>query len=166
MPWTTATTRATGFPVTAAVWNAEVVDNMNFLREVAYTQFTSTVAITATTEGTANQIVTSGAITYEAVPHLIEFFSPVTTPVDAILLRFVLEDSTTVVGHLGRVDIDVAAASPNLPIYLVHRLTPTAATHTYNVRAYTTSGTANVQAGAGGAGALLPGFIRITRIPT
>ena len=31
MPWTTATTRSSGFAVTAAVWNAEHVDNMRLV---------------------------------------------------------------------------------------------------------------------------------------
>jgi len=166
MPWTTATTRATNYNVTAAVWNAEHVDNMNFLKEVNYTEYTATVSVTATTEGTANQIVSSGAITYEAVPHMIEFFSPRVTPVaSGVVLRFVLEDSTTVIGHIGRVELNATGTSA-VPVFLARRLTPTAASHTYNVRAYTASGTASVEAGAGGAGILLPGFIRIFRVPT
>jgi hypothetical protein len=44
------------------------------------------------------------------------------------------------------------------------RLTPSAATHTYSIRAYTNTGTADMQAGAGGSGAKAPMFIRITRV--
>ena len=76
MAWTSTTTRASGFLVTAAVWNSEHVDNMTFLEEVGYAQITSDVTVTATTEATANSVVSLGAITYEAVPHMIEFSAP------------------------------------------------------------------------------------------
>ena len=33
MAWTSTTTRATGYKVTAAVWNAEIVNNMTCLEE-------------------------------------------------------------------------------------------------------------------------------------
>jgi hypothetical protein len=163
MPWTGTTTRSTGFLVTAAVWNSELVDNMTFLEEVNYTEFTSNVSITATTEGTANQVVTSGAISYENVPHLIEFWCPAVTA-GVAALRLGVFDGTTQVGLFTN-----SAANETSRAYKgEHRLIPTAASHTYNVRGYNASAaTGTVAAGAGGTGVtLLPGFIRVTRIPT
>lgn len=165
MPWTTAVTRATGFGVTASVWNTEHVDNMNYLKEVAYTQFTSPPNITATTEATANSIVSAGAITFENVPHLIEFKAPWIQPGavggDGIIM--VLYDGTSI----GRLDLfEADSALRQVPYYTCHRLTPTAASHTYSVRAFVPSGTGTVGAGTGGSGNYMPGFIRITRVPT
>lgn len=167
MPWTTATTRASGYVVTAAVWNAEHVDNMNYLKEVGYTAYTADVSVTATTVGTANQIVSSGAITYEAVPHYIEFFSPYVN-FAAVSTFFILRDSTTVIGTIGRSDSSVGT---DYPVFLVARVTPTAASHTYNIAAWQSSaGTTTVNAGTGGAAGDtttdLAGFIRIRRVPT
>lgn len=166
MAWTTAVTRATSYGVTAAVWNSEHVDNMNFLKEVAYSEFTSDYSTTATSEATATQIVTAGALTYEAVPHEIEFFAPAGQgPANDVLFRFALFDGTTIVGNLGTVE--GSSTSMRVPIgKLSTRLTPTAASHTYNVKGWVGSGTGTLFAGNGGTDNELPGFMRITRIPT
>lgn len=165
MPWTTATTRATNFAVTAAVWNAEHVDNMNFLKEVNYTAYAGDVSITATTVGTANQVVSSGPITYEAVPHMLEFFCPLyVSPAQAT--NIIVRDSTTVIGTLARIQVSL-----NHPLYLAYRFTPTAASHTYNIAAWLGgAGTGTMNAGTGGAAGDsstdLAGFIRVFRVPT
>src|SRR5688572_33498207 len=39
MPWNTTTVRSSGFVVTAAVWNDELVENMKHLEEVAFATF-------------------------------------------------------------------------------------------------------------------------------
>jgi hypothetical protein len=166
MAWTTATTRATDFFMTAAIWNAEHVDNMNYLKEVNYTAFTGDVPISGTTVGTANQIVSSGAITYEAVPHLIECFLPRLTSA-ASVINFIVRDGSTVLGTLSQQNASVNAFGTTL----AYRVTPTAASHTYNVAAWIASaGTWTVEAGTGGtagdATTIVPGFIRIFRVPT
>ena len=166
MPWTTTTTRSSGFTVTAAVWNSELVDNMTFLKEVNYTAYMGDVTINTTTVGTAVQIVSAGAITYENVPHLIEFYCPAYNG-PAQETRFIIRDGTTVIGTLAR----VAASAPTVPIMLGYRVTPTAASHTYNIAAWlggAGSGTVNAGTGgtAGDATTDLAGFIRITRVPT
>ena len=166
MPWTHPTTRVTGFLVTAAVWNPELVDNLNFLNEVAYAQQTSDQTATGTTVGAANQIVTATAVTYEAVPHLIEFFCP-RVEAAASVLNPILRDGTTVLGSLST----VPGSGIITPFYAMVRVTPTAASHTYNVAAWNNAaGTATFRAGAGGAAGdsstRFPLFIRITRIPT
>jgi hypothetical protein len=165
MPWTTPTTRASGYKVTAANWN-ELVNDLAFLAEVAYVEFTADVSITATTVGTANQIVSAGAVTLEAVPHMIEFFCARYIP-PAVATHVILRDGTTVLGTL----TDVLASSDHGEKHLARRLTPTAASHTYNVAAWNgAAGTGTMKAGTGGAAGdgttYLPGFIRVTRLPT
>ena len=165
MPWTDPSTHATNYKVTAADWNA-LVNNMLFLAEVAYNEFTSDVSVTATTVGAANQIVSAGAVTYEAVPHMIEFFAPRWTA-PAQLCNLILCDGSTVLGTLTQF-----IASQNHPDpYVSRRLTPTAASHTYNVKAWLGgSGTGTMKAGTGGTAgdgtSFLPGYIRVTRVPT
>lgn len=166
MPWTATVTRATGFPVTAAVWNSEHVDNLNFLREVNYTAFTADVSITATTVGTANQVVSSGAITYEAVPHLIEFYSPQIVSA-AVAMRLILRDGTTVLGTLTQFNASIIP----MGFMASTRITPTAASHTYNIAGWNAAaGTWTVKGGTGGAAGdattYLNGYLRIRRVPT
>jgi hypothetical protein len=164
MPWVNPSTRATDYKVTAANWN-QIVNDLLYLVQVAYVEFTADVSITATTVGTANQIVSAGAVTYEAVPHKIEFFSPRWTA-GAAACNLILRDGTTVLGTLTQF-----VASQNHPDpYEQTTITPTAASHTYNVAAWNASATTStMRAGAGGtagdATTFLPGFLRITRIP-
>lgn len=156
---------ATSELVTAAYLN-QLGNSLRFLKRVAYTEFTSDVSVTATTVGTANQIVSSGAITYEAVPHLIEMqFPQYTAP--AQTTRFILRDGTTVLGTVGLGPTSTNLSSP----YFIRCLTPTAASHTYNFAAWLSgAGTGTVEAGTGGtagdATTFMPGFIAIYRIPT
>jgi hypothetical protein len=69
-------------------------------------------------------------------------------------------DATT---DLGRLTSFVGAVSSSGTVHLVRRLTPTAASHTYKIRGWSSSGTAVVHAGAGGAGTVMPGFIRVVQ---
>lgn len=165
MPWTNPATRSTGYLVTSTNWN-ELVNNSLFLAEVNYTSFTADVSITATTAATANQIVSSGAITYEAVPHMIYFWAArYTAPAQAT--TFLIRDGTTILGTLTQ----TVASQNQMPFPLEYRVTPTAASHTYNVAAYNAAAsTGTVKAGSGGAAGdattFVPGFIRIVRVPT
>jgi hypothetical protein len=102
--------------------------------ELDYVEITSPVSITATTEATANTVVTSSSVSYDG--------------------------STTVMIEFRTVANTSFVSSQ----YLARRLTPSNASHTYSVRATTTSGTSTVDAGAGGNGATAPAFIRITTV--
>jgi len=166
MAWhSSLSTRATTYDVLASDWNA-LIDNSNFLAEVNYTEFTTDVSVTATTVGTANQIVSAGAITYQNAPHLIEFYCPQATQA-AVQNFLLLRDGTTVLGTISR----FAASASAAPVYVQRRLTPSAGSHTYNIASWNAAaGTWTYQAGTGGTAGDsttdLPGFIRVTRIPT
>ncbi len=165
MPWSSPSTRSTGYLVTATNWN-EYANNFLFLKEVAYTEFTSDVSVTATTAAGANQIVAAGSITYEAVPHLIQFWTArYSGPAQQTWL--LLLDGSTILGTLA----NVQASDVEPGFSLERRLTPTAASHNYKIAAYLAgAGTGTFKAGSGGTAGdgttYLPGFIRITRIPT
>jgi len=159
------TERSAGFSVTAAEWN-KVIQNMNFLAEVGQTSRSTDVSITATTVGTANQILTLGAITYLNVPHVIELFCPAYNG-PAQETRFILLDGTTVIGTIGR----VGASAITAPLFLPYRFTPSAASHTYNIAAWLGgAGTGTVNSGSGGtagdATTDLNTWMRIYRVPT
>lgn len=140
-------------------------NSLRYLKRVAYVEFTADVSITATTVGTANQIVSAGALTFENVPHLIEFHCPYyAAPAQQTLV--ILRDSTTVLGTLTRPGSSQSGII-NTPRYL----TPTAASHTYNVAAWLGgAGTGTMNAGTGGTAGDgttdMPGYIAVYRIPT
>jgi hypothetical protein len=134
--------------------------------ELDYAEFTSNVSPSATTEGTANTIVTGNAVTYDgSTVVLIEFFTVQARPdVGAAGRRLTLclyEDGSSI-GQMG-IAISAAAAGDNKPVKLARRMTPSAGSHTYSIRGFVDAGTALVAAGTGSSGNALPGFIRITR---
>ena len=135
----------------------KIRDNMRELwHEVGYTEFTANVTITSPThtELAPVDIVSSGAITYTAVPTIIEIYAPSYDSGGTGALN--LWDATTDLGRLND-NIDVIMA----PYFAVRRLTPTAASHTYKVRGWAQGGSGSVVAGAGGAGVEMPGYIRV-----
>lgn len=125
--------------------------------EFAYAEFTANVNVTATTEATANTVVTAGAVTFDgATPVVIEFVSIDAGRGTSNLDLWLFDGSTS----LGLWDFTQAAHGF---VSLRRRLTPSAAAHTYSVRASVDAGTGVVSAGAGGAGVSLPGYVRITK---
>ena len=162
MPWTSTTTRATGYKVTAAVWNAEHVDNMTFLERVDFAQITSNVSITATTEGTAQTIITLGAQTLEAVPHRLEFFAA-RMLAGVAAMRITVFDGSTSQGLLLSMDANALAYGTN-----TYKWTPTAASHTMSIRAWNgAAATGTISAGTGGTGVtFLPATLALYREPT
>ena len=136
---------STGETVTASQLNA-FGNSLRYLEEVDYNEQATDVAVTATTAATANTVVSGNTRTYEAVPHWIEMYAPRVDQA-ASTCFLLLCDGSTVIGTLTR----FAASQNQMPILVKRRITPTAASHTYNVRAYVGSGTWTFQAGSGGA---------------
>lgn len=137
--------------------------------EYAYNEFTSNVSITATSEATANTIVTATAVAFDgSTTVVIEFFCPVVvTPSSAgSAMRVALYDGSSSIGIWDvRVrTTDATADSGDSSTYLQRRLTPSAATKTYSARAYVSTGTGVFGAGAGGLATQVPGFIRIRKV--
>ncbi len=130
--------------------------------EYSHVAFTGNVSVTATSEATANTIVTAGAVAFDgAIVALIEFWCSLARSANSTSMQYFLYDGSSSIGILGQTDTD--AAGNGHPVKLERRLTPSNASHTYSIRAKVVSGTGTVFAGAGGTAALVPGFIRITR---
>ena len=132
--------------------------------ELAYNQFTE-VTITATSEATADIVVTASSVTFDGAPVVIEFFSPsITTPV-AQALAVVLWDDTAGVslGQFG-VLVPSAGVAEQIPALLARRLTPAAGDGVYSIRAFVSGLSGSVGGGAGGAGNNVPGYIRVTKV--
>jgi hypothetical protein len=125
-----------------------------------YKEFTSPVSVTATTEGTANTVITADSVAFDGAAVWIEFSSPAVQPAGGFTTSIVLRDDTagTVLGRIAAVSGPAA-----VPAVIRRRLTPAAGARIYSVRAYTVGGTAIVGGGVGGSGADMPGYISITK---
>jgi hypothetical protein len=135
--------------------------------EMDYVQFTGTVSPTATTEASANTIVTATAITFDGTTTvMIEYFAPDNqAPGNAAgsWMQAILFDGSSAIGVMAFVMNEVNGQTLRVPIHAVRRLTPSNASHTYSIRGLVSGGTGVVSVGAAGAGTRVPGYIRITR---
>lgn len=133
--------------------------------EFSYVEYTSSVSVTHTTEGTSDTVVASAAVTYDgSTAVIIEFFSPgiaIQATAAAYVAVLLYEDSTCL-GWLAFPRTPAAAAN-GFPTLARRKLTPSNASHTYTIKAMTSSGTSTVNAGAGGSGNFTPGYIRIIK---
>jgi hypothetical protein len=160
----TNTTQLATTAFVLAQLSTTVLANMPPGRTLSHVSFTDLVTVSATAEGAANTVVTANALTFDgATPVWIEFFAPSVDPgatlSSAIIL--VLYDGASSVGIFGVVQND-AANTLRAPVLLRRRLIPSAASHTYSIRAYRSASDGTITAGAGtGAGVALPGYISI-----
>jgi hypothetical protein len=140
---------------------AEAVDALT--HDLAYAEFTIDTVITATVEASANTVVSIPATVFTATPITVEFFSAQVAPDSAAAGRYVLiflfQDGASI-GRLASVGTP-SAGFMTTPVYLSRKLTPTAGSHTYSVRAIVNAGTGHIYGGLGGAGNIAPGFIRV-----
>ncbi len=136
--------------------------------EFDYAERTSgALSVTNVTEGAADTFVSGNAVTYDgSTIVMIECFCPAARPDITAAgrnIKFVLYDGGSSIGILGT-NAAAAAASDPKPVLLRRRLTPSNAAHTYHFKAFVSAGTGNMDAGAGGSGNNMPGYIRITRV--
>jgi hypothetical protein len=122
------------------------------------------VTVSATVEATPDDVVSAGAIVFDGLTRvLIEFFCG-RVDVGATAGSFVLcnlWDDTT---DLGRLCV-MALANVIAPVKGERYLIPTAASHTYKIRAWRVNSNGTIQASTGGVGTQMPAFIRISEAP-
>lgn len=135
--------------------------------EFSYVEFTSDKTSTHTTEATSDTVVASASVAYDGSTIVnVEFYCPILFPptVDGGKAIVLLYEDSTVLGQIAVARTSSAATAIGWPCHVSRRLTPSNASHTYTIKLMTTAGTANASAGAGGTGAEMPGFIRITKV--
>lgn len=124
-------------------------------------RITSPVPITATTEGTADNVINGGGfVAVGGVPVVVSFSCPGVTPgANSILTLVFLRDSTVLGQAFATSAIGVGSGAFSVSVFD----TPSAANHVYAVKAFLSTGTdqATILAGAGGAGNLLPGLLTV-----
>jgi hypothetical protein len=136
--------------------------------EYAYTEFTSSITVSATTEATAQTLVTLPAVTFSgSTACIVEFHAGdvvcVAVGSGTNRVNFCLFEDGNSLGIVGIVGVDSINMQVRTPVLVKRRRTPSAGAHTYSLRAFaTTSGAVNVN--VGGSGLKAPGYARITGV--
>lgn len=163
MAWTTPRTWVAGETISAAQLNANVRDNTNALyREISYTERTTDVSITATTEAGATTILTAAAFTANGTDayEISCFGSRLQLPGAGLTTTLWLYLDGASVGQIGYYHGNAGDAV----VTVSRRLVPASGSRTFSLRGSNSTGaTSTFYAGTGGSGLFVPAFIRITK---
>ena len=147
--------------------DTQVVIASGGLVELGYSQITSNVVITSTTAGSGDTVISALTVVCDGSPIVVEFFSPQARPnatSNAEMSISLYEDGSEETRQWGRF-YNGAGGFDNKPAHLVRRLTPSAGSHTYSVKAYVSTGSGSVGGGSGGTSSA-PAFLRVSKIVT
>lgn len=129
-------------------------------QEFDYAEITADPSgITATTEATAEPVIAGNSVYYEGSRVKVSFFVPKLTSSGSLTATFVVLCDSTVVGQVFGGTVDTELQGTEFALFD----TPAAGAHTYDVKAFVSTGTLTVNAGAGGSGNLVPGWLRVTK---
>jgi hypothetical protein len=132
-------------------------------RSLAYAENTGNTSITATSEATANNILSAGAVTFDgSSAYVIRFRAALARSANSTSMQYFLYDGSSSIGIIGQTDTD--ASGNGHPIYFERRLVPSAGSHTYSIRAKVSSGTGTVFGGPGGSGNIMPVSIEVLKV--
>lgn len=132
---------------------------------LAYAEFASEVDIHLGTAAAQIDIVTAPAVVLDGTTSIIvQFFSPYSNCAAGQIFWVHAWDGATDLGRLAVV-YGAQGGSSNPGAHGWRRYTPTAGSHTYKIRGFANSNglTGGVGAYVGGAGQMVPGFIRVMR---
>lgn len=129
-------------------------------QEFDYAQITSNPAgITATTEATSQPVITGDNVFYDGSRVKLSVFVPKLTSSASLTATFVIYRDSTVIGQVFGGTVNTTLQGTAFEIFD----TPAAGAHTYAVKAFVSTGTLTINAGAGGSGNLVPGHLRVCK---
>lgn len=129
-------------------------------QEFDYAQITANPSgITATTEATAQLVIAGNSVYYEGSRVMVSFFAPKLSSSGSLTATFVVLRDSTVVGQVFGGTVNTVLPGAGFELFD----TPAAGAHTYEVKAFVSTGTLTVDVGAGGSGNLVPGWLRVTK---
>lgn len=129
-------------------------------QELDYAQITANPSgITATTEGTSQAVITGNGVYYDGSRVKVSFFVPKLTSAASLTATFVVYRDSTVVGQVYGGTVNTTLQGAEFELFD----TPAVGAHTYAVKAFVNASTLTVNAGAGGSGNLVPGWLRVTK---
>ena len=165
LPAVTALTIADEFALNVAGVSKKIAAASMPGFELDYAQITSSVSVTGTSAATATTCITGNAVTYDGSTRIcIEVYCPAvqTGTSSGSIIEVLIYDGSSQVGIVGEVARGTGS-SDNCTLCARIYLTPSAAAHTYSVRAYRGTANGTFQAGAGGNDTYMPAYLRITK---
>lgn len=135
--------------------------------EIAYQAASTATTISATTEATANTIVSAGAVTFDGTAVWIEFYAaliePGATALSSVSIYLFLDGATQGSIWFAAKDDSAVLDAGEAGCYAKVKQTPSAGSHTYTIRGSKSGANGTVAAGAGGAGVYVPCYVRISK---
>lgn len=129
-------------------------------QELDYAQITANPAgITATTEGTSQTVISGNSVYYDGSRVKLSFFVPKLTSSASLTATYVVYRDSTVIGQVFGGTINTTLQGTDFELFD----TPAVGAHAYAVKAFVSTGTLTVNAGAGGLGNLVPGWLRVSK---
>ena len=126
---------------------------------LSYVEAATSGTISATTSGTANTLITAGAITFDGSTVIqVEYYGPFHSCAAAATLVIGAFLDGTLVSILGQWQPAAAFATP--AFLRSNRLTPSAGSHTYSIRAW--RATANWSWDFTAGSSMTPGYVRVS----
>jgi hypothetical protein len=140
-----------------------VETSRNVKTALGYTELTANTNVTATSEATATTLITSSAFTFDGSTAIEIRTWAASFAGGTNWIVPVLYDGTSIGLFAVAGAFPWNAGSQQGEVVQSRRIVPTAASHTYSLRAYVDAGTGSVKAGAGGSGAVMPAYMEIRR---
>lgn len=135
--------------------------------EIGYDQITSNVNITGTTAAGATTIITCAAHTFDGAAVLLTVYSPqlAVSTTSGAFVTVALWEGSTEIGEIANFR-SVSSTQQSFTLLAQYRFTPSAAAHTYLIKAFTgsTTGTPSFGAGSAGTAANVAAFARFTKV--
>ena len=141
--------------------------------QLNYTEITTGVNVTSTTESSGTTIISPGAITFDGGAVMVRFFSFCKAPQGgATALVVSLFEGSTQISRIAFCEPVISGGTGSPVVSYVgslvgeYHFTPSAGSHTYTITAHvsTTTGTPAIQAGSGGTAGTPPAFVRFTKV--
>lgn len=131
--------------------------------ELDYAEHTAAISITATSEASPTNVVSGAAVTYDgSTAIIIEFFAPISTTGASAQVVFNVWDGSSDIGRIAQL-VTPSAGAMSCSVFGRRKLTPSAAAHTYHIKAWRVTANGSVTGGAGGSAAYMPLYMRITK---
>jgi len=145
--------------------DTQVVTASGGLVELGYSQRTTDVAIPVSAAASPTTVISDLTVVCDGSPVLVEFFSPLARPgttAGNILGVALYQDGTEIDRYFAYVETP-ASGWMWAPLNLRRRLTPTAGSHTFSIRAFSIGNAGSINAGSGGT-SWSPAFLRVSKI--
>lgn len=144
--------------------DTQVITASGGLVELGYSQITSNVTVTSAVS-TGDSVIPPLTVVCDGGPILVEFFCSAARPHNALSANLAISlyyDGAEKHRYWGS-STNTATGYPDQPVHLQYRMTPTAGSHTFSVRAGVSTGTGVIYADSATSGAA-PAFLRVSKI--